>query len=281
MERKNWFLGIGTVLIVSLTAMAFMSPSDSAKKARQAIALRYIGDQLLRQHGDSTTRILPIEETDSNEFTMRFGKPFAFVADSLVNLFRHQAEIKTIPQHFSVEVIDVHTKLTAYAFAFPSRELPCLGRPNPKKDYEIQVNFREETDLPAVWFAGIPFALFFLVLGTRNKPKPDPEKNDDQDFIQIGKYRFYPNSSHLTLNGRTIDLTAKESSVLHIFATRPNQVVEREILQKEVWENQGVIVGRSLDVFISRLRKKLSEDENLKIISLHGTGYKLVIATQA
>ncbi|RYG36157.1 MAG: winged helix family transcriptional regulator, partial [Chitinophagaceae bacterium] len=56
-----------------------------------------------------------------------------------------------------------------------------------------------------------------------------------------------------------------------------NETISRDTLQKEVWENEGVIVTRSLDVFVSKLRKKLEADENVKIINIHGKGYRLEV----
>ena len=61
------------------------------------------------------------------------------------------------------------------------------------------------------------------------------------------------------------------------FDTNANQVVKREELTKKVWEDNGVIVGRSLDTYISKLRKKLQQDETIKLTNVHGIGYKLEI----
>ena len=79
------------------------------------------------------------------------------------------------------------------------------------------------------------------------------------------------------INGKTIGLTRTETRVLGIFALSPNEIIERSRLQKEIWEDEGVIVGRSLDMFISKLRKKLEPDPNIKIAVIRGKGYKLEI----
>jgi len=279
MVRKKIFFGIAAVVLVSLALMAFVPISQSpSEKTRKAMALRVIGDRLLRQDGDYESRVLPVLETAQHEFEVAFEKPLAFVPDSLVALFKSQAEKKAIPATFSVEVKDELSGLTVYSFEMPSDEIPCLGRKNPKSAYKIYVRFSQENDHAALLLSGIPLALFFFVLGVRSKPKM--ENNPQADFIPIGKYQFHPKSGRLVLDGQTTLLTAKETNVLEIFALRPNEVIAREILQNEVWESKGVIVGRSLDVFISRLRKKLCSDENVRILSLHGTGYKLVTATE-
>ena len=56
-----------------------------------------------------------------------------------------------------------------------------------------------------------------------------------------------------------------------------NQIVKRDVLIKKVWEDNGVVVGRSLDTYISKIRKKLKDDDSIKIVNIHGVGYKLEI----
>jgi DNA-binding response OmpR family regulator len=84
-------------------------------------------------------------------------------------------------------------------------------------------------------------------------------------------------SRKLIINEKTIDLTVTETRILLIFALSPNETIERSRLQKEIWEVEGVIVGRSLDMFISKLRKKLEPDSTIKIAVIRGKGYKLEI----
>jgi DNA-binding response OmpR family regulator len=74
-----------------------------------------------------------------------------------------------------------------------------------------------------------------------------------------------------------IALSKKECELLEIFVANANQVVKREELTKKVWEDNGVIVGRSLDTYISKLRKKLQKDNSIKLTNVHGVGYKLEI----
>ena len=60
-----------------------------------------------------------------------------------------------------------------------------------------------------------------------------------------------------------------------IFVDNPNQIIKRDELTKKVWEDHGVFVGRSLDTYISKLRKKLKDDDTIKLTNIHGVGYKL------
>jgi len=82
------------------------------------------------------------------------------------------------------------------------------------------------------------------------------------------------------------ELYLKENSGEHqqrrkrrkIFAENINQIVEREKLMKEIWEDESIVViSRNVDVLVSKLRKKLSDDNSLKFINVHGRGYKFII----
>jgi DNA-binding response OmpR family regulator len=76
---------------------------------------------------------------------------------------------------------------------------------------------------------------------------------------------------------KEISLSKKECELLAIFIANPNQIIKRDELMKRVWEDHGVVVGRSLDTYISKLRKILKEDDTIKITNVHGVGYKLEV----
>ena len=125
-------------------------------------------------------------------------------------------------------------------------------------------------------------ALVLLVSGANfyYKKRSTTDKggeNLEDKFIRIGKYHFYKDKQYLINNNEQIELTHKEAKLLYIFASTPNEIIDRNRLQKEIWEDEGIIVGRSLDVFISKLRKKLDGDPKVKLVNIHGKGYKLEI----
>ena len=94
----------------------------------------------------------------------------------------------------------------------------------------------------------------------------------------FGKYKF--DHKNLTLqfqNKEAMNLTAKEADILQIFAHHLGEVVSREDILKRVWGDDDYFIGRSMDVFISRIRKYLKDDERLQIINIHGVGFKLVL----
>jgi hypothetical protein len=99
--------------------------------------------------------------------------------------------------------------------------------------------------------------------------------------IAIGNLLFFRESQQLVAGDCIILLTAKEAKLLHVFANAQQEVIDRDQLMKEVWEDEGVIVGRSLDMFVSKLRKKLQADPRVSILNVHGKGYKLTIGQMA
>ncbi|RYD88474.1 MAG: winged helix family transcriptional regulator, partial [Sphingobacteriales bacterium] len=145
--------------------------------------------------------------------------------------------------------------------------------------YYIQLTLLPQDS--GVWLSAGAVPLFLLLgLKVYRKKKtgiPEPGKAAADDCIMIGSAAYYPALQKLAISGQTIALTGKEARVLGIFAANINREVSRERLQKEVWEDEGVIVGRSLDMFISKLRKKLQGAPGIQIISIHGKGYKLVV----
>jgi DNA-binding response OmpR family regulator len=94
-------------------------------------------------------------------------------------------------------------------------------------------------------------------------------------MIRIGEYLFYPDELLLIIDGHKTILTHKECKLLDIFSTNINNIIDRNRLLKEGWEDDGVITTRSLDMYVSRLRKKLGNDPAVRITNIHGKGYCL------
>ena len=91
---------------------------------------------------------------------------------------------------------------------------------------------------------------------------------------RVGKYEFDYQNLQLNLGPETRSLTQKEADLLRFFLDHPNQVVKRSAILEQLWGEDDYFLGRSLDVFISRLRKYLGQDESLKIENIHGVGFK-------
>lgn len=93
--------------------------------------------------------------------------------------------------------------------------------------------------------------------------------------FKIGKFDFDYSNFELAHEGKTEILTQREADLLKLFVENANQVLKRSDILEKLWGEDDYFLGRSLDVFISRLRKYLSEDENLKIENIHGVGFRL------
>jgi two-component system, OmpR family, response regulator VicR len=105
-----------------------------------------------------------------------------------------------------------------------------------------------------------------------------PEKTEEtKDKFEIGKYRFDYLTQKLSIGKQVYDLTTKEAELLKLLCLNINQLVEREIALKLVWGNDSYHNGRSMDVFITKLRKYLKDDSKVEIVSVHGNGHKLVV----
>ena len=96
-------------------------------------------------------------------------------------------------------------------------------------------------------------------------------------IYQVGKFIFEPKSYILKTNSETISLTERESELLKYFLDNKNQVLKREQILKQLWGDDDYFMGRSLDVFISRLRKILATETGIEIENLHGIGFRFII----
>ncbi len=100
----------------------------------------------------------------------------------------------------------------------------------------------------------------------------------EEKKISLGSYLFDSENYKLTHVNFEKSLTKKEAQILAILCKFKNQVVSREIVMNAVWGQEDYFIGRSLDVFITKLRKYFSEDEKIQISNIHGIGFKLEIA---
>lgn len=98
-----------------------------------------------------------------------------------------------------------------------------------------------------------------------------------QHDLSIGKYQFDHQNLTLTIADQSRSLTAKEAEVLKLFIDHQGELLKREFILKMIWGDDDYFMGRSLDVFISRLRKYLKDDPNLKITNHHGVGFQLTL----
>jgi len=98
---------------------------------------------------------------------------------------------------------------------------------------------------------------------------------ENGQVYQIGKYQYDSKNMILRIGKEEKVLTRKENALLRLLVDNKNQLLTREVALKSVWGDDDYFIGRSMDVFIAKLRKYLKEDSSISITNVHGTGFKL------
>ena len=287
--RRKYLWGVILLSFISVICAAFsMAGGDNFDIARREVLLRRIGDELLTQSGDSKSRVLPIKKIAENEYQIRFENELTFQPDSLVNTTRRLLAKDPLASDYVVNVLNCGNSSVVYGYAISNNKkddiVACRGRVQPKGCYMVNIKFKPtgiNTAKNGYVLGSLSVLAFvgFIFLRSVKPRRVLPAGDQHKSMITLGSVLFDADNGKLLINGKTIDLTGTETRVLHIFALSPNETIERSRLQKEIWEDEGVIVGRSLDMFISKLRKKLELDPNIKIVVIRGKGYKLEIGS--
>ncbi len=286
--KGKYLFGWLLLMFTAVISVAFIiGGSDDFDIARREILLRRIGHEILLQSGDSTSRVLPVKKIAENEYQLSFENAFTFQPDFLVNTTQRLLAKDPLAGDYVVNVLNCANASVAYGYAVSKNKkddiVSCRGRSQPIGCYLINIKFKPRGIAIAkdgYFLGGLSFLALvgFIFLRSVKPRKALPGSPPPTGLFTLGSMSFDTETRKLMMNGKTIDLTRTETRVLRIFALSPNEAIERSQLQKEIWENEGVIVGRSLDVFISKLRKKLELDPNLKIVVIRGKGYKLEIS---
>ena len=249
------------------------------------LSLRDVGHQLLLSNNDSTSLVLPVKALNKKNYKLSFANKLSFEPSNLVTIIQQRFEKVSLPKHYRVEVIQCVDKEVAYSYEMKYNKenaiIPCRGRILPNNCYTIELNFIDKTSSLfslKTFFYLLLSVIFILFIIDYNKTKQIKDKlNNSNDLIAIGSFWFNSEQNMLLKGDLEISLSKKERELLEIFVSKPNQIIKREELMKKVWEDNGVIVGRSLDTYISKLRKKLIADDTIKLSNVHGVGYKLEI----
>lgn len=303
--KNMWFLPL-----LSLPLLAWLwspVPDEAAGDVppdQINLALRRTADALLRASGDSTSRIPAIEPVGAGVWRIRLEQPFRY--ESLPALLQASLDLYGIRQPYVVAVrrcaddtidlgyhqLDYLKKNNRHADGQndslqmnpvrQAEDVPCGGREMPEGCHFIEITFSETTGKHTGLAAKT--GVLLLILGgligfwisRRRKPKPvAPDTGDETEWLEFGNTRLDVVGQVLFCADVRQTLTFRETKLLRLFAATPNRLLERDVILREVWADEGILVGRSVDVFVSRLRKKLAADPSIGIVAVHGVGYRL------
>lgn len=103
------------------------------------------------------------------------------------------------------------------------------------------------------------------------------KKNANSSVFQIGNFTFDSKKQLLSIEGSNEKLTTKESELLRLLASKQNELLQRDYALRAIWVDNNYFNARSMDVYITKLRKLLKADPNVELLNVHGKGYKLVV----
>jgi len=275
-----------TVILIKVLPSPIADSDDFSKRAK--ISLREVGNQLLLANQDTTSLILPIKRSDDLRFEISFQNELSITPNTLVTIVKENLSTDFFPQNYQVEVLQCSDGEVAYSYEINQEEektiIPCASRVMPVAYYTIEVQFLKSVrGFSNRWFFGIVVLVFLILVEIylRKRMSMQRKKRETPKYKTLGSFRFYPDQNKLIKEAEEIPLSKKECELLEIFVTNLNEVLKREDLTKRVWEDNGVFVGRSLDTYVSKLRKKLQEDDRIKITNVHGVGYKLEVNSKS
>jgi hypothetical protein len=286
---KNYLVGF----ILAMLLMSFNETSTSLPNQHIEVVMRMIGDEFLLQLGDSTSRIMPIEN-DNGRYLIQFEHELSFEPEILSMAAIKVVEQTKISKKFIIETEKCSTNEVVHSFEISdkrddSKMVPCKSRPLPKDCYKVYFTILDEENKPmpipvkekvvSADFSSIYFIVFgvLLIAIIWYWLKPKNKLVVHAEWIQLGEYHFDKKGMKLICKGKSEELSSKEASLLELLYANINETVNREHILQVVWGDEGDYLGRTLDVFISKLRKKLEADPNLKIVNIRGVGYRMVL----
>ena len=262
------------------------------------VSLRMIGHQVLLSSGDSTSRVLPITK-ENDSYRIQFNTEFEFRPENLVATIDGVVKETGFTSSYIVDVEQCDTGELVYSFKMDAIEqsdiIPCKARLQPKACYSLiftlintdklntklqyddnDFNYLSSIEKSRLYYI-IGGLLVFLVAVLYFLWKRRRKSMIDPNWIPLGEYYFDKRNMELVIEQQRIELTNKEADLLLLLYNAANTTVERDVILNIVWGDEGDYVGRTLDVFISKLRKKLEFDSKVKIVNIRGVGYKLVM----
>jgi len=272
------------IIAILISAVPFINKKNEIPGKHVEVVLRDLGHQLLLTAKDSSSRVMPVKKLNEHTYQISFQNDFGFISDTLINLVQRTFQKNALANDYIVTLRNCKQNETVFAFEINSQTgdlTPCRGRTLEVSCYVIEIDLLKKNKFNFFLLLLLIIPLIFVGYYVKDKFRKKEEAAsifDNNDYIQLGSFRFYADNNVLKIENKSITLSEKETKALKIFAENINQIVEREKLMKEIWEDEGIVViSRNVDVLVSKLRKKLSDDNSIKFINVHGRGYKFII----
>lgn len=284
-QRKIYFYGSLCLALFATIMLIVPDKKEGAFTELVKIAFRDAGNKLLLVNHDSTSLVLPVQKLEALKYQLSFEKALAINPDNLVAIIEESFQKASLPTDYQIEVKQCEDLEVAYSFLkYANKEksiVPCSGRFLPQRCYTIELRFLEKITTSSSTLIWIMLLIGSTILAFaflfRRKKVNKTAVLTNENIIALGKFQFYPEENKLISGKTEISLSKKEAELLTVFVANLNKVIKREELSKKVWEDHGVFVGRSLDTYISKLRKKMIDDESIKLTNVHGIGYMLEV----
>ena len=301
-----YFMGFG-LLLLALASLGAARTVRTPPGVPSELLVRQLGHDYLLATGDSTSRIPALTRTEDGDWLLPLGRTVDY--DRLLDV-----AVATLPAggyHLSLRACGTRELFLGTALVLPvgpaSPSPACTGREAGERCADVVVGVLPEPVVPSVgWpyaLGGLGFLLCLIPLlryVRRGGGRPavgavataEPRAAGPPSIPLAPAAEPLPAAGNTTsqaigtdavldvhaLELRTateaLSLTFREAKLLDYLAGHPNEVLPREQIHEAVWGEEGVLVGRSLDVFISRLRKKLRGVEGVEIQTVHGVGYR-------
>lgn len=272
------------IIVILISAGAFINQNSETPEKHLEVVLRNLGHQLLLAAKDSTSRVLPVKKLNETTYRVSFQNNFSFISDTLINLVQRTFQKNALANDYIVNLRNCKQNETVFAFEINSQAgdlTGCRGRTLELGCYVIEIDFLKKGKFNFYWLLLLIIPLSLVGFYLQNRFRKNAEEESiiaGNEYIQLGNFRFYTDKNVLTIENTNITLSEKETKALKIFSENINQIVEREKLMKEIWEDEGIVViSRNVDVLVSKLRKKLIDDNSIKFINVPGRGYKFII----
>lgn len=278
-----------TILLLLGPTTKVGANTPNAEQRHIEVALRTIGHQLMQAVCNDTS-VVSVKPIDNDAYKLSFTAPFSFdpghlyiPALEVIKAYGIQQtcyfEIRSCKDGSALYNMEIWTGIS------PSM-IPCEGRILPEDYYDLYIHLydlSDKADQETTWLPWwtYPILLVAMILSAlmyiRHRASSSIASLQASGGIAIGTYIFDSMALTLRHDQEVATLSHKEATLLQYLHNHQGETVSRSELLSKVWGDDGDYIGRTLDVYVSKLRKRLQADPLVKITNERGVGYRMVI----